>query len=153
MDNLVEFVAGRRKKWASLVAQPVDNLPYNAGDVGSVPEWGRSPGEGHGNPLQYSCLENPMDRGAWRATVHGVTKCWTWLKWLRIHVKEKKRNAFSIIYIFFENKGDKTVSSLNITSFFFTLTAHNSECLWLSLLFCPLTLQELQLTFFPWTPC
>ena len=85
MDNLVEFVAGRRKKWASLVAQPVDNLPYNAGDVGSVPEWGRSPGEGHGNPLQYSCLENPMDRGAWRATVHGVTKCQTRLTRLSGH--------------------------------------------------------------------
>ena len=43
-----------------------------AGDPGSIPGWGRSPGEGNGNPLQYSCLENPMDRGAWRATVHGV---------------------------------------------------------------------------------
>ena len=52
----------------------VKNLPANAGDVGSVPEWGRFPGEGNGNPLQYSCLGNPMGRGAWRATVHGVTK-------------------------------------------------------------------------------
>ena len=43
---------------------------YNAGDLGSVPGLGRSPGEGHGNPLQYSCLENPMDRGAWWITVH-----------------------------------------------------------------------------------
>ena len=43
------------------------------GDVGSIPGLGRSPGEGNGNPLQYSCLENPMDGGAWRATVHGVT--------------------------------------------------------------------------------
>ena len=42
----------------------VKNLPANAGDAGSVPGWGRSPGGGHGNPLQYSCLENPMDRGA-----------------------------------------------------------------------------------------
>ena len=42
----------------------VQNLPANAGDVGSIPGWGRSPGEGNGNPLQYSCLENPMDRGA-----------------------------------------------------------------------------------------
>ena len=49
----------------------------NAGDPGSIPGLGRSPGEGNGNPLQYSCLENPMDRGAWRATVHGVTKSWT----------------------------------------------------------------------------
>ena len=46
----------------------------NAGDPGSIPGLGRSPGEGKGNPLQYSCLENPMDRGAWQATVHGVTK-------------------------------------------------------------------------------
>ena len=46
----------------------------NAGDLGSVPAFGRSPGEGNGNPLQYSCLENPMDRGAWRATVYGVTR-------------------------------------------------------------------------------
>ena len=47
---------------------------YNAGDPGSVPGSGRSPGEGNGNPLQYSCLENPMDRGAWWATVLGVAK-------------------------------------------------------------------------------
>ena len=47
---------------------------YNAGDLGSVPGLGRSPGEGNGNPLQYSCLENPMDGRAWQATVHGVTK-------------------------------------------------------------------------------
>ena len=46
----------------------------NAGDLGSVPGLGRSPGEGNGNPLQYSCLENPMDRGVWLATVYGVAK-------------------------------------------------------------------------------
>ena len=46
----------------------------NAGDLGSIPGLGRSPGEGNGNPLQYSCLENPMDEGAWWATVHGVAK-------------------------------------------------------------------------------
>ena len=49
---------------------------YNAGDLGSIPGSGRSPGEGNGNPLQYSCLENPMDQGAWWATVHGVAKSW-----------------------------------------------------------------------------
>ena len=49
----------------------------NAGDLGSIPGSGRSPGEGNGNPLQYSCLENPMDRGAWWATVHRVTKSQT----------------------------------------------------------------------------
>ena len=46
----------------------------NAGDPGLIPGSGRSPGEGNGNPLQYSCLENPMDRGAWKATVHGVAR-------------------------------------------------------------------------------
>ena len=46
----------------------------DTGDVGSVPGWGRFPGGGHGNPLQYSCLENPMDRGAWWAIVHGGRK-------------------------------------------------------------------------------
>ena len=48
--------------------------PCNAGDEGSIPGSGRSPGEGNGNPLQHSCLENPMDRGAWQTIVHGVTK-------------------------------------------------------------------------------
>ena len=58
----------------------VKNLPANAGDIrdtGLIPESGRSPGVGHGNPLQYSCLENPMDRGAWWATVHRVAKSQT----------------------------------------------------------------------------
>ena len=50
------------------------NPPANAGNTASIPGSGRSPGEGNGNPCQYSCLGNPMDRGAWRATVHGVTK-------------------------------------------------------------------------------
>ena len=91
-------------RWASLVAQLVKNLlavwetwvrslgwedplekgfPHslvsiesacNAGDLGSIPGLGRSPGEGNGNPVQYSCLENPMDRGAWQDTVHGVAR-------------------------------------------------------------------------------
>ena len=58
----------------------VQNPPVNAGDAGdtcSIPGSGRSPGGGNGNPLQYSCLKNPMNRGAWRATVHGVVKSWT----------------------------------------------------------------------------
>ena len=50
---------------------------FNAGDPGLIPGWGRSPGEGNGNPLQYSCLENPRDGEAWWATVHGVTKSQT----------------------------------------------------------------------------
>ena len=52
---------------------------------GFDPWVGRSPGGGHGNPLQYSCLENPMHRGAWRATVYSVPQSWTWLKWLSTH--------------------------------------------------------------------
>ena len=52
----------------------VKNLPANVADVGLIPGSGRSPGEGNGNPLQYSGLENPMNRGAWQATVHGVAK-------------------------------------------------------------------------------
>ena len=57
----------------------------NAGDPGSIPGSQRSPGEGNGYPLQYSCLGNSMDREAWRATVHGVTKSWTWLSNTRAH--------------------------------------------------------------------
>ena len=52
----------------------VKSLPANAGDLGLIPGLGRSPGEGNGNPLQCSCLKTPMDRGAWRATVHGLAK-------------------------------------------------------------------------------
>ena len=63
----------------------VKNLPANAGDMGLIPGWRRSPGEGHGNPLQYPCLGNPMDRGDWWATVHGVAKSWTRLKQLSMH--------------------------------------------------------------------
>ena len=67
----------------------VKNPPVNVGDVrelSSIPGLGRSPGGGHGNPLQYSSLENPMDRGAWRATVHRVAKSQTRLKQLSMHV-------------------------------------------------------------------
>ena len=65
---------------ASHVALAVKNPSANAGDTGdsgSIPGLGRSPGGGPGNPLQDSCLENPMDRGAWQATVHRVEKIWT----------------------------------------------------------------------------
>ena len=60
----------------------VKNLPVNAEDardMSSIPGWGRSPGVGNGNPPKCSCLENSMDRGAWEATIHGVTKSWTQL--------------------------------------------------------------------------
>ena len=72
----------------SQAAVLVKNLPANAGDarhVGSILGSGRSPGGGHGNPLQYSCLKNPMDRGAWQATVHSVTQGQTQLKRLSLH--------------------------------------------------------------------
>ena len=63
--------------WVSQVVLVVKNPPANAGDIrdaNSIPGKGRSPGRGHGNPLQYSCLKNSMDRGVWRATVHGGCK-------------------------------------------------------------------------------
>ena len=69
----------------------------NAGDTGnagSIPGSGRSPRGGHDNPLQYSCQENPMDRGAWRATVHGVTKSRTWLSMLCHHFVNSNRQQF-----------------------------------------------------------
>ena len=62
----------------------VKNPPAHVGDerdTGSIPGWGRSPGGGNGKPLQYSCLENPKDRGAWRVTLHGVAKTQTQLSW------------------------------------------------------------------------
>ena len=59
----------------------------NAGDTGLIPGSGRSPGGGHGNPLQYPCLENPIERTAWQATVHGVAKSQVLLKQLRMHTK------------------------------------------------------------------
>jgi len=68
---------------ASQVALAVKNLPANAGDArdaGSIPGLGRSPGGGHGNPRQNSCLENPMDRGDWWATVCRTARSWTRLK-------------------------------------------------------------------------
>ena len=68
------------------MAQMVKNLPGNAGDVGLIPGSGRYPGGGNDNSLQYSCLENPMDRGAWWATVHRVAKSHTRLKQLSTHV-------------------------------------------------------------------
>ena len=62
----------------------VKNPPAKAGETrdvgGPIPGSGRSPGVGNGSPFQYSCLENPMDRGAWQTTIHGIAKSWTWLR-------------------------------------------------------------------------
>ena len=94
---------------ASPVVPVVNNLPANARDMGSIPGSGRSPGGGHGNPLSYSCLENPMDRGAWQATVHRVTQSRTQLKWLSRSIVmfsalpqfSSWSNAFSVWRIFY----------------------------------------------------
>ena len=73
------------------------------GDLGSIPRLGRSPGEGNGNPLQYSYPENPMDRGAWWATVHGVTKSRTWLRDPTFILRNRftKVNFHLIVLVFF----------------------------------------------------
>ena len=105
---------------ASQVALVVKNPPADAADVrdmGSIPGTGRSPGGGHGNPLQYSSLENPMDRGAWWATVQRVTKSQTWWKLQYTHTQ----------YLLKEKSGVRAtvfVSGLNISSptFFFLTT-------------------------------
>ena len=76
-------------KWASQVVLVIKNPPANAGDLrdtGSIPGWGRSPGGKHSNPLQCSWLENPLSRGSWRATGHGVSQRQTRLKRLRAHI-------------------------------------------------------------------
>ena len=77
------------------------NLPANSGDIrdtGLIPGSGRSPGRGHGNTLQYSCLEDPMDRGAWWAAVHRVaTQSQTQLKWLSTHTRHYCKEHFSQI--------------------------------------------------------
>ena len=92
---------------AAKVTLAVKNPPGNTGDtrdMGSIPGSGRSPGGGHGNPLQWSCLENPMDGGAWWATVYGVTQSRTQLKWLSsILIKcqrkfQKKRKHLTSIW-------------------------------------------------------
>ena len=70
------------------MALVIKNPPANAGDTGdtgSIPGSGRSPGGGHGNPLQYSCLKNPMDKGSWQSTVHWITKSQIQLKRLSMH--------------------------------------------------------------------
>ena len=67
LQTIVDFLCGSDGKEST----------YNAGDVGLIPGLGKSLGEGNDNPLQYSCLENSMDRGAWKAIVHGVMKSWT----------------------------------------------------------------------------
>ena len=87
-SKLLLFKLWCTSMWAFQVALVAKNPPANAGDIrdaDSIPGSGKSPGGGHGNPLQYSCLENPMDRGTWQATVHRVEKSQTRLKQLGTH--------------------------------------------------------------------
>ena len=71
------IIMERFLKSSSTGNSEVKNPPVKAGDTGSISRLGRHPGEGNDNPLQYSCLENPMDRGDWQATILGITKSWT----------------------------------------------------------------------------
>ena len=94
--------------WGFPDGSVVNNLPVNTGDAGSTPGSRRSPGKGNGNPLRYTCLENPTDKGVWWATVHGVRKRWTWLSthssmqnttqsiWQLVHKSSTNRYHFSI---------------------------------------------------------
>ena len=80
LDCICSYIHVSITEWGLPGGTVVNNLPANAGDTGDtvlIPGSGRSPGIGNGTPLQYSCLKNPMDRGAWWATVHGVAKSWT----------------------------------------------------------------------------
>ena len=98
MVGYIERLRLTHTHYASQVALGIKNLPANTGDgskAGSVPGSGRSPGGGHGDPLQYSCLENPTDKGAWWFAVHRVTKSWTRLT---MHIKQTtKENAQGIL--------------------------------------------------------
>ena len=69
------------------MAQMIKDFVHNAGDLGTIPGLGRSPGGRYGYPLQYSCQENPMDRGAWQVTVHGVAKSQTWQQLMLLYLK------------------------------------------------------------------
>ena len=86
--------------WGFPGGSVVKNLPSNAGDerdAASIPGLGRSPGGGNGHPLQNCCLVNPMDRGAWQATVHGVAKSWPWLNnwaWCPLYLKKAGKKFF-----------------------------------------------------------
>ena len=92
------LLQGNRNGMGFAGGSVVKNPPANAGDLGSIPGLGRSPGEGNGNPLQYSCLGHPMDRGAWWYTVYGVKKNKN--DWARMHYKYYHLHFFYIICSF-----------------------------------------------------
>ena len=85
-------------------------------DMNSIPGSGRFPGEGHGNPLQYSCLENPMDRGAWRATVHSITKSWT----RRKQLSTAAQHNVNFCYLLFIKNCFKSLKFASSSLFFFS---------------------------------
>ena len=103
------------------VKKPLANAG-NTGEVGLIPGPGTFLGGGHGNRLQYSCLENPMDRGAWQATDYSITKSWTQLKWLSMH----SSYSFMHIGINFHNKFPQNIF-INIL-FHIVLRKHSSKC-------------------------
>ena len=87
----------------------VKSPPANAGDTeeaGLIPGSGRSSGKGNGNLLQYSCLRNPMDRGAWWSIVHGVAKSWTQLKWLSTHRDMFKKKSLLVLFLLYFHTTD-----------------------------------------------
>ena len=105
--------------WASQVVLVVKNSPAHAGDIrdaGYIPESGRSPGIGNGNPLQYSCLENPMDSGACRATVHRVAKNHIWFKQLSIHAESYLSQPTKYIYIHTDLQSVQSLSCVQISA-------------------------------------
>ena len=113
MIKIASFGPTKGDCGAYQLALVVKNPPANAGDIrgmGSIPGSGRSPRGGHGNPIQYFCLENPMDRGSWQATVHRVAKTQTRLKWLITHkgdsickVCSKLLGSYILFSVFMEN--------------------------------------------------
>ena len=111
------FMAEYIPLWAAQVALVVKNLPVSAGDTrdeGSIPGSGRSPGGGHGNPLQYSFLENPKDGGAWQATVCSVTKSWTRLKRLSTQAHVCHCRYMYHIYVI-HSSNDRQLGCLHIS--------------------------------------
>ena len=115
----------------SQVALVVKNLPANAGDVrdaGSIPGWGRSPGVGNGNPLQYSCLENLTDRGAWWATIHRVAKSQTWLKWLS--TQHTQLSHFPVTFLSLWTILLTVPTQFHVIPLLFFLTTCSSLCPW-----------------------
>ena len=115
---------------------------YRRQRCGFHPWVGRSPWGGHGNPLQYSCLENPMNKGAWRASVHTVVKNWTWMKWLhtlsiQYCVKFTQlqllilNSHFNFFFYLFYHTFYQMLSGIYFSLFFFYIPQmHINRCLW-----------------------